>query len=62
MKKKLSLNDLRVKSFVTSIKNEENKNVIGGAIVLKTLPLAACISQQAYSACATCQFDCTMQP
>lgn len=64
MKKKLSLNDLRVKSFVTTIEAGANKNVVGGAltIVINTLPVAQCISHKAYSACATCQFDCTMQP
>lgn len=60
MKNKLSLNDLRVKSFVTTIESEVNKNVVGGAltVVINTLPAAQCISQKVYSACATCQFQC----
>ncbi|HEX4887994.1 MAG TPA: pinensin family lanthipeptide [Luteibaculaceae bacterium] len=56
-KAKLHLADLKVKSFVTELPNAQH--VKGGAAAIKTLPLNECISDMAYSACQTCQFQCT---
>ena len=49
MKKKLSLKELEVKSFVTNLEKGK-KEVIGGA--------ALDISQLIYSACRTCGIVC----
>lgn len=50
MKKKLSLKDLEVKSFVTEIENGKKQQVVGG--------VAVNISDLLYSACRTCGIVC----
>ncbi len=64
MKKKLSLKDLKVQSFVTDIDQKGQQNLIGGqeSIILcttKTIDVLACYSQMNYSACQTCGIACT---
>ncbi len=63
MKKKLSLSDLKVQSFVTDIEKKNQNDLMGGATQLlcttKTLDIIACISQQNYSQCQTCGIACT---
>ncbi len=57
-KSKLSLTDLKVSSFIT---DSEKSQILGGAITtdcVRTLPLADCVSDMAYSACRTCGIVC----
>ncbi len=59
MKKKLSLHDLKVSSFVTDI---EKKDIIGGAetkICVETMAATQCLSQINFSQCQTCGIACT---
>ncbi len=55
-KNKLSLSDLKVKSFITDLEKTDQNILKGGAA--KTLPANQCISGMIFSACETCGIVC----
>lgn len=64
MKKKFKLDELKVQSFVTDLR-ETKENMLGGAIATvndlncaETVKSPNCISNVLYSACRTCGIVC----